>query len=152
MKTIIIYASIHHKNTEKVAKAMGEVLNAKLFNVFEVNQKTILDADCIGFGSGIYFFKFHRNLIKIVTDLPPVEDKKAFVFSTAGIKSNVFLNRGNKHFKKILKQKNFKILGDFECLGLDTNGILKKIGGINKGRPNEKDLEKAKKFASEILP
>jgi len=38
-------------------------------------------------------------------------------------------------------------VGEFNCLGWDNVGPLKFIGGINKGRPNENDIKKAKEFA-----
>ena len=39
------------------------------------------------------------------------------------------------------------IVGEFDCRGFDTFGLLKVIGGISKGKPNEKDIEKAENFA-----
>jgi len=53
--------------------------------------------------------------------------------------------------RKKLIEKGFNIVGEFSCKGFDTFGMLKYIGGINKNRPNEKDLEKAKSFAEELL-
>ena len=54
MKTLIICVSIHHGNTEKIAKAMAEVLNAKLVKPNEVNINELAKYYSIGFGSGIY--------------------------------------------------------------------------------------------------
>jgi Flavodoxins len=76
MKTLIIYISIHHGNTEKVAKAMTEVLNAKLVKPYEVDTTTLSRYDLIGFGSGIYFGKHHENLLRFVDSLPMQENKK----------------------------------------------------------------------------
>jgi len=42
-------------------------------------------------------------------------------------------------------------VGEFSCRGWDTNGWLEKIGGINKGHPNEKDLERARRFAERLM-
>ncbi len=151
MKTVIIYASIHHKNTEKIAKAMAEVLNAKLIKFTEVKKEDVLNADLVGFGSGIYFAKFHKSLIDFVENLDGCEGKKAFLFSTAGMRRNVFLNRGIPDFRKIIERKKFKTVGEFECLGFDTYSVLKILGGINKGRPNDNDVQRAKEFAKKIL-
>ncbi|MFN3301600.1 MAG: flavodoxin family protein [Patescibacteria group bacterium] len=145
MKSIIIYQSIHHKNTEKIAKVMAEVLDAKLVKPSEVKPEELLDYDLIGFGSGIYWWRHHRQLIDLAKKLPIVKEKMAFIFSTSG------LRYGKKiiHYflKKLLIKKGFKIIGEFNCPGYDTFGILKIFGGINKDRPNEKDLKKATLFA-----
>ena len=83
MKTLIIYKSISHKNTEKVAKVIGEVLDAKLAQPEEIDPSSLAGYDLIGFGSGIYFGKHHKALLKFVGTLPP-QNKAAFVFSTCG--------------------------------------------------------------------
>lgn len=151
MKTKIIYASIHHQNTKKVARAMSEVLNAELVKFTEVKNEDVFESDLIGFGSGVYFSKFHKSLIDFVENLEDCKKKKAFVFATAGMRKNIFLNRGVDDFKKRLERKNFEIIGDFECLGYDTYSILKMVGGVNKGRPNEKDIQRAQDFAKNLL-
>lgn len=151
MNIIIIYASIHHGNTKKIAEAIHSQLGGRLINFTEVKKEDIVNADLIGFGSGIYMVKFHTALLGFIKSLPFMENKKCFIFSTAGIRKNIFLNKGNKSAKKILKNKGFEIVGEFDCLGHDTYGPLKLIGGINKGRPNEKDLEDARKFAESII-
>ncbi len=151
MKKIIIYASYHHKNTEKIAKEINSILNATLVPFFKANTEMILEADLVGFGSGVYYNKFHKSLIQLVENLPEMQKKKVFVFSTAGIRKNIILNRSHNHFKKILKKKDFDLIGEFECLGFDTNGLLEKIGGINKGRPNNRDFEKAREFAKQLV-
>lgn len=59
--------------------------------------------------------------------------------------------------KRLLKRwlklsiKGFDIIGEFSCRGFDTVGPFKLIGGISKGRPNEKDLKQAKIFAKNLL-
>ena len=150
MNILIIYASIHHGNTKEIAEVINEELEGKIVSFTDVSLEEIEEADLIGFGSGIYLAKFHRGLLDLIKELPQMENKKTFLFSTAGIKQNIFLNRGHKSAKKILKNKGFKIVGEFDCLGEDSYGPLKLIGGINKGRPNKKDKEKAKNFAKKI--
>ena len=73
-----------------------------------------------------------------------------FIFSTAGAKQNPLFNRGHKSVREILQVKNFNIVGEFDCLGYDTNSFLKYFGGINKGRPNEKDIKGAEDFAKSL--
>jgi hypothetical protein len=42
------------------------------------------------------------------------------------------------------------IVDEFMCPGWNTNTFLKAFGGINKGRPNAEDLEKAREFARKL--
>ncbi len=146
MKTAIIYKSIHHENTKKIAEIMAGVLEAELFDLKDVSRNIIAEYDLIGFGSGIYFSKPHKKLIKFIDNLNGAENKKAFTFSTSG--------RGKLEFNDLLKnklsQKGFEIIGEFHCKGFDTWGPLKLVGGINKGKPDEEDLKNAEKFANSL--
>ncbi|MDD5527792.1 MAG: flavodoxin family protein [Patescibacteria group bacterium] len=147
MKTLIIYESIHHGNTEKVAKKIAEILEADLKRPHEVVLANLKDYDLIGFGSGIYFWKFHASINKFIDSLSDMSGKKAFIFFTHG--SPIPLLYAQKTIKK-LKSKNFVITGKFDCIGFDTVGPFKLIGGTGKGRPNEKDLSRAAAFAERL--
>ncbi len=147
MKTIIIYASVHHKNTEKIAIEMAENLEADIISFEKFNLHDLNNYSLIGFGSGVYFGKFHRGLINLVKKISKQDNKKAFIFTTAGMKKNFLLNHSHSHIKKLLRNKGFSVIDEFSCLGYDTYGPLKLFGGVNIGRPNENDFEKACKFA-----
>ena len=143
MKTLILYTSVHHQNTEKVAKVMAEELGADLVSIDQAQPETITAYDLIGFGSGIYYMKFHKTLLEFVGALTIVTGKRAFIFSTSGdggIQRHAAL-------KEQLVNRGFSIVGDFSCNGWDTWGPLKLVGGTNKGRPNEQDLQEARVFA-----
>ena len=145
MKNVIIYTSVHHQNTEKVAKVMAEELEADLVPVANAKPETLATYDLIGFGSGIYFGKHHKTLLRFVETLPPMTQKKAFIFSTSG--------DGKIHhtaLKEKLTSRGFAIVDEFTCKGWDTVGPLVLFGGINKGRPDENDLAAAKAFAREL--
>ncbi len=158
MKTLIVYVSIHHGNTEKIANEMAEVLNAKLVKPNEVNISEIFKYDLIGFGSGIYFGQHHKSLLKLIDKLPDLKGEKGFIFSTSGVSNAGKFTHNIRHrvshfhvpLKKELIKKGLNIVGEFTCRGFDTVGPFKLIGGISKGRPNEKDLENARKFAEEL--
>jgi flavodoxin len=143
MKILIIYASVHHQNTEKVAQVMADELAADLVPVQEAQPGIILAYDLIGFGSGIYFMKHHKTLLRFVETLPHMTEKRAFVFSTSGEGGR----ERHAALKEMLVDRGFSIVGEFSCRGWDTFGPMKLIGGINKGRPNEDDLEEARVFA-----
>jgi flavodoxin len=146
MKTLIVYTSVHHQNTEKVAKVMAEELEADLIPIANAKPETLATYDLIGFGSGIYFGKHHKTLLQFAESLPLVTQKQAFVFSTSGD------GKAKHHaaLKEKLVNRGFSIVDEFTCKGWDTVGPLKLFGGINKGKPDEKDLAAARVFAQAL--
>jgi len=138
----MIYSSISQGNTEKVAKAIARVLEARLLKTDEFDINSLVEHDLIGFGSGIYFEKYHRSLLDMAARLPEVKGKKAFIFSTSGW-GNV---RYNDSFRKVLSTKGFEVVGNLACKGVDDYGFVKHLGGVDKGRPNEKDIQEAEEF------
>jgi flavodoxin len=148
MKALIIYISVHHGNTEKVAKVMANALDAALLEVKQANASMVGQYDLIGFGSGIYFGKHHESLLDFVDKLPVLRNKKAFIFSTSGLRKIPFVHNFDKPLRKKLQRKGFDIIGEFSCRGLDTYRATKLVGGVNKGRPNVEDLKQAEDFAS----
>ncbi len=150
METLIIYTSIHHKNTEKIARKMANILEAKLLTPDEADTNTFKEYDLIGFGSGIYHRKFHESLLNFIDKLPTLKNKKAFIFSTSGGLRLPYVNDFNRKIKEKLTKKGFDIIGEFSCRGFNTYGSFRYIGGISKGRPNEKDFKKAEEFAKKL--
>ncbi len=149
MKTLIICKSIHHGNTQKVAEVIADVLEAKLVKPEELDINTVAEYDLVGFGSGIYYGKHHRDLLNLVDNLPSAGGKKAFIFSTSGT-GEKNIKRNHRLIKEKLVVRGFTIAGEFSCRGWDTFGLLKLIGGINKGRPDEQDLKRAEDFARHL--
>jgi flavodoxin len=150
MKTLIVYVSVHHGNTEKVAKAIANILNADLLQVRQADAGMLEQYDLIGFGSGIYFGKHHESLLDFVDKLPMPRNKKAFIFSTSGLRKIPFFHDFDKRLKEKLRRKGFDTVGEFSCRGLDTYRATRLVGGINKGRPNAKDLKQAEDFARSL--
>lgn len=147
MKALIIYVSVHHGNTERVAKVMANILDADLLQVKQADASMLEQYDLIGFGSGIYFGKHHESLLDFVDKLPLIRNKKAFIFSTSGLRKVWFIHNFDKPLKEKLQRKGFDIIGEFSCRGFDTSRAAMIVGGINKDRPNERDLKKAEDFA-----
>ena len=147
MKALIIYISVHHGNTEKVAKVMANILDADLLKVKQVNVIMLEQYDLIGFGSGIYVGKHHKSLLDFVDKLPVIRNKKAFIFSTSGLRRIRFIHNFDEPLKEKLQRKGFDIIGEFSCRGFDTSWAAMIVGGINRDRPNAKDLKQAEDFA-----
>ena len=83
MKALVIYESVHHGNTKKIAEAIATVLDAKLERVGAA-RPSLEGYDLVGFGSGIFFGKHHRRLIDFIERLDGGQLKPAFIFSTSG--------------------------------------------------------------------
>jgi flavodoxin len=147
MEATIVYESVHHGNTKKIAEAIAGVLRAKLVTAREASPDSVARSDLIGFGSGIYGGRHHTLLLKFVDGLPRSDGKQAFIFSTSGGPNG---SKSHRRLREALARKGFAILGEFSCKGFDTFGPFKLIGGLNKGRPNEQDIADAERFAREL--
>jgi flavodoxin len=148
MKTLLICFSYHHKNTAKIASVFANTLNAEIKIPSEVDQNGLSEYDLVGFGSGIYFGKHHKVLLELVDKLPQVTKRKAFIFSTSGRPGNMI--KFHKKLKAKLESKGFDIANEFNCVGPDTYGLIKIMGGLNKGHPNASDLKQAEAFAKSL--
>lgn len=146
MKTLIIYASIHHDNTMKVADAMAKELDATLMKAQEASPEAMASYDVIGIGSGIYMGKFHNTALKLIGD-NGWEGKKVFVFSTSGMGSDRF----NAPVVEALAAKGSDVIGSWTCKGFDTYvKFFNLFGGLAKGHPDEQDLQSAREFAKSM--
>ena len=145
MKTLIIYTSYYHSNTEKIALAMAKVLGADTMKSEDFKKEKINKYDTIGIGSGIYGGKIKKDLAEII-DSVNWENKNVFVFSTSGMGKIKY----NDSMSSLLEKKKAKIIGSFACKGFDTFAILKLFGGIAKGHPNAEDIKNAQNFAQEL--
>ena len=150
MKALLIYVSVHHGNTEKVAISMVNILSADLLQVKQADAAKIEQYDLVGFGSGVYFGKHHASLLDFVDGLPMVRNKKAFIFSTSGLRKIPLVHDFDKPLRERLQRKGFDVIGEFSCRGFDTSRAAMILGGINRGRPNARDLQQAGDFAGRL--
>lgn len=157
-KSLVIVFSYHHKNTEKIAHAIADVLGAPVKTPKEVTPGEIEEYDLVGFGSGVYSAQHHESLIKLAGRLPPANGRKTFLFSTFGAPTGLFRGNGLRAFirnnhsalREILESRGYTILDEFSCAGFNTNSFLKYLGGLNKGRPDADDLRHAEEFARNL--
>lgn len=65
----------------------------------------------------------------------------------SAIQGELKVKKDHSLLRKKLTAKGFDIIDEFSCKGYNSNSFLKYIGGMNKGRPNSKDLKHAEEFA-----
>ena len=150
MKSLLVLYSYHHHNTEKVAKVFAKVLDAEIKMPQEIKPEELQEYDLIGFGSGIYSAKHDESLLDLADSLLPVNNRNAFLFSTAGITGKSKASNDHMTLREKLELKGYMIVDEFQCKGYNTNSFLKLFGGMNKGRPNAKDLKNAEDFALKV--
>jgi flavodoxin len=146
-KTLVLCTSVHHRNTARVAAAMADVLHAVVAAPETFPDTSLDEYDLVGFGSGVYYGRFHEALRNWVHGLPDqtLGLKPAFVFSTSGLPCLWRFWHGS--FTHQLRRKGFEVVGEFHCRGFDSWGPLRLGGGINRRHPNERDLARAAAFA-----
>jgi len=145
MKTAIVYYSRHHGNTKKLVDAIAAKNDVDLIDVTAQTSADLAGYDRIGFASGIYYNSFAKQLLSFAeTSLP--EGKDVFYLFTHGAPKGVFLTS----IRKIAEQKNCREIGSYHCLGFDTFGPFKLLGGIAKGHPTEEEIKGAVEFYSKL--
>lgn len=147
MKLAIIYASVHHKNTEKLVNAIAKKYpDTLLIDSTSVVLKDLVSYDVIGIASGIFYGKMHKSLIKFLQDNLP-EHKKTFIMFTSGQSNNDY----GKDAEALIQQKKCSLLGKYNCRGFDTFGPFKLVGGLQKGHPTEEEINSAVEFVDNLL-
>ena len=145
MKTAIVDDSRHHGNTKKLLDAIAAENDVTLIDVTEQPSADLSGFDRIGFASGIYYNSFAKQLLSFAQEYLP-EKKDVFYLFTHGAPKGVFLTS----IRKIAEQKQCREIGSYHCLGFDTFGPFKLVGGIAKGHPTEEEIKAAVAFYQKL--
>ncbi|AGM23422.1 MULTISPECIES: flavodoxin [Fusobacterium] len=146
-KICIIYDSKHNMNTEKLVLSLKETYNdVDIIKVNNFDISTINNYQKVGLASGIYWGKFSKNIEDLLNKILDSDIKNLFFIYTSGVGKV----RYEKKLIKKLEEKNKICLGMFSCKGFDNYGPFKLIGGINKGKPNDKDTQNLINFFKNI--
>ena len=148
MKVLIIYSSKKGR-TRGIANEIGEVLGAEVEEI-STQRRDFDRFDLIGFGSGIFGWQHHPNLIDLAASLPLMKGKKVFIFSTAPDgEKNMIVN--HRKLRQKLEARGCKVIGEFSCWGGNLLSILNtgKKPALTKLDPI--DRVKAHNFATELL-
>jgi len=133
MKFQVIYSS-RTGHTRKVAEAIASELGVEAEDVKDAK----LDPEALVFlGSGCYGRKPSKAMTKFIQE-NEFKARDVALFGTSGGGDGFEV----AEMEAILNQKEANVLGRFFCKG--------KILLINRGRPNEKDLEEARRFAKKM--
>ncbi len=145
MRSAIVYESLHHGNTLKVAEAMAAAIGADLLRLRDRRKADLHDYDLVGLGSGIYGSKHHRDLLAFAARARFRDGAQVFLFSTAGLP--LLSGIWHRALRAELEKKGVPVAGELCLPGYDTYAIFGLLGGINRGRPTDRDLERASEFA-----
>ena len=145
MKTVIAYYSKHHGNTKKLLDAIAAVDDVKLIDVTVIKTADLSRYDRIGFASGIYYGAFAKQVQDFARSSLP-ENTPVFLIETCGGPRKGYFSA----MEKIAEEKHCKVIGEYECLGFDTFGPFKLVGGLQKGHPTEEEIAGAVMFYQEL--
>ena len=141
MSTAIVYYSKHHGNTKKLLDAIAEKHPVTLIDVMAQPDADLSGYERIGFASGIYYSAFAKQIISFANAHLP-ERKDVFYIYTHGAPKGDFL----KGIRQVTEAKHCKEIGAYRCLGFDTFGPFRLVGGIAKGHPDEDEIRGAAEF------
>lgn len=136
-RLLIVYASVHHKNTEKVVKHIAPLINADVTDILKDGRPDTEAYDTLILASGIYFNAIHRNLKEYI-ERESFKGKKVILLYTCGARYRDHA----KAARKLLIRKQAEYIADVYCRGYDTFGIFGKLGGIAKGHPSDQDMQR----------
>ena len=167
MKILVTYFS-QTGNTKKVAQSIYEGCegeDVEIKPIKEIDPSILSDYELVFLGSGIYASRVNKSLADLIdaaTELPP-----KFVFFNTHASRTPYQD-GFKVVKKKIGEKS-EIIAEFDCCGDNIgvpeamrNAMLEKLPPEKrkeaeehqewlKGRPNEEDLENARKFAQSLI-
>lgn len=136
-KICIVYDLMYNMNIEKLVLFLKENYND--VDIIKVNNFDINVIDNylkIGLVFGIYWGRFFKNIEELLDKILDSDVKNLFFIYIFGIGKV----RYEKKLIKRFEEKNKICFGIFSCKGFDKYGFFKLIGGINKGKFNEKDI------------
>lgn len=134
------YASLTG-NTEKVAQAVADVLGVVPLDVRKAAPEGIGGIRLLFVGDGVYALRPSRAMVRFLRALPPLPGVKVALFGTYGS-----LPTQLRLMRRLLVEKGAEIIGEFACPGQDKATL----GLLRHGRPNQRDLAAARKFALEM--
>jgi len=153
-EVLLVAAVSKTGGTAKIAQAMAEVFGARVMSPSQLEPAELQSYSLIGFGSGIFDQRHHDSLFELVEKLSVLPGQKVFLFSTSGVSRQFAIDHDiddpHTPLRDHLHSKGLEIVGEYNCAGFNNNSFLKLFGGMNRGKPDARDIERAKAFAEEL--
>ena len=144
-RTAICYSSLHRGNTKKLLDAIASRHEVMLIDVKKGQRSDLAGYERIGFASGIYYGKFAKQLLEFAKACLP-EGTAVFFIATCGSRRRSYFDS----IKSVADQRHCKVLGQYLCLGFDSFGPLRLIGGIHRENPTQEEIDGAVRFYEEL--
>lgn len=146
-KTMILYRSPHHGNTKKLLDAIRRAYpDVALYKAGE----EAFDAsafDTVGIASGVYHGMPHQSVCQALGGIAG-NGRRAFAVYTCGARQG---GKYGERFMALLRDRGFDPCGFYFCVGHDSFGPFRMIGGINKNRPDEDEIAGAAAFYKDTV-
>jgi flavodoxin I len=137
MPGIAVLVDSRGGNTKKVAEAIARELGT---SVGDIHSPVPAGTGVLFLGSGVYGGKPGKALARLIETTNFAETKVALFATSGGAES---AEKMLANLADAVRKKGATVLGTFHCRG--------KFLFSNRGHPNGEDLERAKKFAREML-
>lgn len=142
MKTMILYRSKHHGNTKKlvdaVVNAFPEVEAIDVATLGKNEYPDLSEYPLVGVGTGIYYGEIDKDLARVLANTL-CEGQQVFALMTYGGKDKWY----GKDIDGLCRMRKANFLTSYGCLGYDTWGPYKLMGGMWKDHPNDEDIQGA---------
>ena len=150
LKTVILYRSKHHGNTKKLVDAIVAAYpSIDVINVEELGKNEYPDLSgyhLIGVASGIYFGEFDKLLKRVLDHVLQPQDQ-VFGLMTYGGSDKSY----GRDLAAVCQVKWANLLTCHGCLGYDTWGPFKLVGGMQKGHPTAEEIQDAVDFYTKLV-
>ncbi len=140
MQALIVYASLTG-NTRRVARALAEELSCPAVDVRKRGDLELASVELLLVGDGVYGGRPSRAMARFLQALPRLEGLRAAVFGTYGAKPSQL-----PRLVELLRARGAQVVGEFACPGRDWFAL----GLLRRGRPNARDLARARAFARRL--
>ena len=138
-KNVVLYASVHHHTTQRVAMQLAKDLQADIHDVLKDPSISIASYDTISLASGIYYGNLHEKIHDHIMK-QEWKGKKVIIFYTCGFHYKNYARSA----ERILQERGAVYAGAVWCRGWDTFGPFKIIKGIARKHPSVSDYERVK--------
>lgn len=149
-RTVILYRSKHHGNTKKLVDALvaahPEIDTIDVATLGKDEYPDLSPYHIIIVGSGIYYTKFDKDVLRVCDHCLRDGDNVIGLMTYGGAAK---YNGGD--LDGVCRLKMATLMCTYGCPGFDTYGPFKLVGGMNKGRPNQEDIDGAVAFYDKFL-